>query len=110
MKKSSGYVYLICDPASDKFKIGMTKGPIEERISELQTGNPNELFISDYHYTNYPYRVESMLHSRYKSQNVLNEWFDLSSSDVSGFKNECNKIEDIIETLKENPFFAKGLK
>ena len=30
-----GIVYLICDPASDLFKIGVTHGSIEKRIKQL---------------------------------------------------------------------------
>ena len=110
MKTTNGYVYLICDPGTDKFKIGVTTGPIENRIKKLQTGNPTELFISAYHKTDYPFRIETMLHNKYKSFNVLNEWFDLPPSEIFGFNKTCNEMETIISTLKENPFFTNGLK
>ena len=59
-----GYVYLLCD--GEKFKIGMTKQKdIHKRISELQTGNPNEIFISAYYKTNYPYMIERYMHKKY---------------------------------------------
>lgn len=101
---NSGFVYLLCD--GEKFKIGMTKrSSIEERIAELQTGNPNEIFISMYHKTDYPDKVEKMMHQRYFSSKVKNEWFDLSIEQVLNFNKECEKCEHIIEVLKENPFF-----
>ena len=46
-----GFVYLLCD--GEKFKIGMTRGRIEKRITELQTGNPNEIWIRSYYETMY---------------------------------------------------------
>ena len=46
-----GYVYLICDPATDHFKIGVTRNTIQNRIKKLQTGNPSKLFIKDFYET-----------------------------------------------------------
>lgn len=98
-----GFVYLLCD--GEKFKIGMTRGKIEKRIAELQTGNPNEIFISSYHETEYPNRIEQMMHVKYKTSQIKNEWFDLSVEQVVGFRKECNKCEEIIKLMKDNPFF-----
>lgn len=100
----SGFVYLLCD--GERFKIGMTKQKtIEKRIAELQTGNPNEIFISTYHKTEYPEKVEKMMHGRYSHSNVRNEWFDLNVEQVLKFNEECEKCEKIINALKNNPFF-----
>lgn len=108
MKKK--YVYLICDPAQNKFKIGVTKHSIEKRIKELQTGNSCELHITSYYETYYPFCVERMLHNKYGHKNVLNEWFDLNVEDITSFKEKCLECENIIESMKENPFFQKYLK
>ena len=98
-----GYVYLLCD--GDKFKIGMTcQKDINKRISELQTGNPNEIFISAYHETNYPYHIEQMMHLKYKSFNIMNEWFDLSPKQIIEFNEVCKECERTLELLKDNPF------
>ena len=102
-KIMSGFVYLLCD--GERFKIGMTRGTIEKRISELQTGNPNEIFISAYHKTEHPMKVEQMMHLRYKISKVKNEWFNLSIDQVVSFNKECDKCEQLIESLKTNPFF-----
>lgn len=99
----SGFVYLLCD--GEKFKIGMTKQKdIQNRIVELQTGNPNEIFISSYYKTDYPYRIEQMMHLRYNESRVKNEWFDLNAKQVINFINECKKCEETLESIKENPF------
>lgn len=100
----NGFVYLLCD--GEHFKIGMTKQKnIHKRIAELQTGNPNEIWLHSYYETKYPYKVEQMMHNKYKNANVKNEWFDLSSKDVINFKNTCKDCELIIESLSDNPFF-----
>jgi len=98
-----GFVYLLCD--GEHFKIGMTKKDIHKRISELQTGNPNEIYITSFHETNYPYRIEQMIHFRYHTSKIKNEWFDLSLEQVINFKKLCYECEEIINKLKDNPFF-----
>ena len=65
-----GYVYLLCD--GEKFKIGMTKNKIEKRVAELQTGNPNEIWVHSYYETQYPLKIEKMMHGRHASSNVKN--------------------------------------
>ena len=97
-----GFVYLLCD--GEKFKIGMTKNKIEKRVAELQTGNPNEIWIHSYYETNYPLKIEKMMHNRHAPSNVKNEWFNLSAFEVVNFKNECKRCEDILKALHNNPF------
>ena len=110
MGKTDGFVYLICDPQCDRFKIGVTKGSIEKRILELQTGNSTELHITNWHKTTYPFRLEKMLHSKYSNYREHGEWFCLPNEEVSKFNETCDKIEEIIESLKDNPFFTKRLR
>ena len=98
-----GFVYLLCD--GEKFKIGMTKhSDINKRVKELQTGNPNEIWLHSYYETDYPLKIEKMMHGRHASSNVKNEWFDMSVSDVINFKKECKKCEEILKALEDNPF------
>lgn len=103
---ANGYVYLICDLGKDNaYKIGVTKNIVEERKKELQTGNSSELHICNYYQTEFPYKIETMLHHRYNSKNIKNEWFELTDEEALNFKKECEKCEKIIEALKDNPFF-----
>ena len=100
-----GYVYLICDPANNTFKIGVTKKlDIEERVRKLQTGNSTELFIRSYYKCEYPFRLEKLLHSKFHSKREKGEWFSLDTKDVVSFKNICEELSQIIESLKDNPF------
>ena len=101
--KRKGFVYLLCD--GEKFKIGMTtKSDIHERISELQTGNPNEIFLAAYHKTNEPFKIERLMHMKYFGVRVKNEWFDLTPQEVLNFKNDCKECEKILKSLQDNPF------
>jgi len=103
MKINRGFVYLLCD--GEKFKIGMThQQKIEKRIAELQTGNPNDIWLHSYYETDYPNKIEKMMHGRHALSNIKNEWFDMSIQDVLNFKNECKECEQILKILKDNPF------
>ena len=106
----SGYVYLICDPANDTYKIGVTRTLKSNRIKKLQTGNPTELHIVSLYESKYPYRIEKMLHAHFVLKHELNEWYNLDLQDIVGFQDTCKKLNNTIELLKDNPFFAKDLK
>lgn len=105
----AGLVYLICDPSTELYKIGVTRGPVEKRIKQLQTGNGTEVHLVHKHVTEYPYRVESILHSRFSYLRAEGEWFHLSPDDVSAFPSICETIEKNIEILSDNPFFMKNI-
>ena len=103
MLNNRGFVYLLCD--GEKFKIGMTKHKdIHKRVQELQTGNPNDIWVHSYYETDYPLKIEKMMHGKRTSSNIKNEWFDLTVSQVINFKNECKQCEEILKALQENPF------
>lgn len=105
------FVYLLCDSGHDgMFKIGVTKTSIEKRIKQLQTGNGSEIFIADYHETEYPYYIERMLHQKFCLDKTIGEWFELDIDGVKIFKEECKRLEEIIVAMKDNPFFMKKLK
>lgn len=110
MDNSYGYVYLICDPSNNTFKIGVTRNLESQRIKKLQTGNSTELFLSSIYKTKYPFKLESMLHFKFANKNELNEWFNLDAKDVGQFKNICKETEKVIECLLDNLFFNKDIK
>lgn len=107
-KKS--FVYLICDPSQELYKIGVTKNLYSKRMKQLQTGNGTELHITNFHETFYPYRIEKYLHAKFSSKREHGEWFHLNLEDINSFKDECEKYEEIIESLSENQFFQKNLR
>ena len=103
------YVYLICDPDKNLFKVGVTKNLCGKRMKQLQTGNGTELHIANYHLTKHPFRVEKMLHNKFHDKREHGEWFNLEPEQVFSFKKYCEEIEELIKTLSDNPFFQKNL-
>jgi hypothetical protein len=59
-----------------------------------------------HHRTSHPFRMEKMLHARHAMSRVNNEWFSLSHDEVNRFLDECLYLENIIKSLKYNPFFS----
>jgi len=104
-----GYVYLICDPQNDYYKIGVTTGSIENRMKKLQTGNGTELHVVSYYQCQYPFKLEKLLHVKFCAKRVHGEWFQLDDCDVIGFKGICEETEKTVFALMENPFFNKSL-
>lgn len=107
---NKSYVYLICDASQNLFKIGVTKNLYSKRMKQLQTGNGSELHLINYHQTYYPYRIEQLLHNKFHTKKELGEWFRLESEDITSFENSCQKFEELIEIMKDNPFFSKNLR
>ena len=101
------FVYLIAeDKEGGRYKIGSTrKKDINGRLKELQTGNSDKLVLADFYECEKPFKLEGMLHRHYQNDNEINEWFNLDSEKVKEFHNICQKYQNIIESLKGNPFF-----
>ena len=113
MKKKNifmSYVYLIGEiDNEDRYKIGSTKAKdINTRKKQLQTGNSSELYIKDFFETENPFKLEKMLHNHFNSSNLIGEWFHLNENDTKDFKAICKDLQNIIDALKDNPFFNKS--
>ena len=105
------YVYLIGDADQDNtFKIGVTRGDVEKRIKQLQTGNAAEIYLVNSYETDYPFFVERLLHTKLYPKQKRNEWFNLEAKDLVDFKKHCKEIEKTAESLKKNPFSQHLLK
>lgn len=104
-----GYVYLIEDFNNNIYKIGVTKD-LKKRLRNLQTGNSNQISIKYTYETEYPFRIEQMLHNKFKEYKELNEWYNLPKEIVNNFYGYCDQFSDIIDNLKDNPYFRKKLK
>lgn len=110
MFSKKGFVYLIADYDNDAYKIGVSKNKVSKRLKQLQTGNCTELVLLETYTTDYPYRMENILHNKYNHKKINNEWFALTNEDISNFKNTCSEIDAMIEIMKDNVFFNKNLK
>lgn len=106
----AGFVYLIQDKDQNTYKIGVTRGSTQKRLKRLQTGNSSKIELVYSVYTNYPFKLESMLHTHFKEKRGIGEWFYLNKEDIDEFLDLCFQKIDVIETMKDNPFFGKNLK
>ena len=104
-----GFVYLIGDEEMpNRYKIGSTRANgVNKRLKQLQTGSSSKLYIKESFETEHPFKLEKMLHNRFKSLSIIGEWFELSESDVRCFRDVCEEKMNIIESLKSNPFYFK---
>lgn len=103
-----GIVYLLGDTGKEgMYKIGVTKGKIENRIKKLQTGNSGEIYLVNSYNTEYPFVLEKMLHTKYFSEQAVGEWFELSLDEVTKFIETCDKFQKNIDALNSNYFFNK---
>ena len=100
------WVYIIgTNELDNHYKIGITTGKLENRLKKLQTGNSAELYFRKTFQTNTPFKLELMLHNHYHDKNIMNEWFYLDEEAVADFVNQCKRLQENIDSLKENPFF-----
>ena len=104
-----GYVYLIHDLYNNTYKIGVTNNLVK-RMNNLQTGNVCKLKLIESFKTDYPYRLETMLHRSLEQYRENNEWFSLPENIVYDFYETCSKMNSIILSLRNNPHFSKNLK
>lgn len=104
-----GYVYLIHDLYNNTYKIGVTNNLVK-RMNNLQTGNVCKLKLIESFKTDYPYRLETMLHRSLEQYRENNEWFSLPEDIVYDFYETCSKMNNIILSLRNNPHFSKNLK
>lgn len=105
-----GYIYLLESTDNDEtvYKIGFTKNPnISKRISELQTGNKDNIREVCKYESEYNLKLERAIQNYYKYRKIKNEWFRLELKEVVNFKNLCEKIEKGFDSLKDNSFFNK---
>lgn len=105
-----GYVYLLYDINNNTYKIGVTRKLDGRRFAALQTGNSSKLELKETYETDYPFRLETMLHKRFIQYKENNEWFKLPEDIAYRFRYYCGELNNIIKIMEDNPFFNKNLK
>jgi hypothetical protein len=104
-----GFIYLLVDWGSnpEKYKIGITKNKVEDRIKSLQTGSSGEIVLLRKYESNFYKKIERFLHRKYAKYYCGGgkEWFELPNEEAINFTQECKNAESIFGSLKENPFF-----
>jgi len=87
------------------YKIGISNKS-KRRIKEIRTGNPHNPQIIKTYLSEFPSKVETMLHNFYSSKHYDGEWYQLLDVDVENFESKCKLLENNYLILKEsgNPF------
>ena len=104
-----GFVYLIADLNNNIYKIGTTKD-LNKRLKTLQTGNANELSLKYSLSTKYPFRLETILHKKFKQYHYNGEWYQLPMDIIDNIENIFIGTNEMIYNMESNPFFNKDLK
>ena len=102
------YVYLVKsgNDVRAPIKIGVAKD-VDQRIYDMQTGNPSELFLIAKMPFNSPrlaYHIENMLHKKFRKKRIRGEWFkwNIKMKIISDICNvDINDDYIIIEMLDE---------
>lgn len=104
MKKYKSFIYLlkIDTPDVRLYKIGSTKGSVQKRIYDLQTGCPYRIDLVHKHESEYGQVVERTLHNRYTHLKTHGEWFQLDILEEISFINNCKNIEEMNINLEKN--------
>lgn len=99
-----GYVYFIQSGKQDKFKVGKTARTIQQRLKELQTGNPETLTIFFAIETKEADKVESWFHCKLKLHKIRTaqneEWFEIDSDTLQDSITEFLERENYGEASK----------
>ena len=102
-------VYLIRSGKKGPIKIGIAKN-VDSRISELQIGNPNKLFlvaIFPIHSEKKAREIERHLHKLFKRQHIRGEWF---RSDISFSRIEKSEKMQALFNTTDNPDLRQGVE
>ena len=103
---NNGKVYLVGNLDENLYKIGWTRGDINNRVLQLQTGNPKKIEAVNEFESKHYVKLETYMHNRHGSKRQEGEWFELTQEDVMNFTNDCQRGHDTIQMLVEsgNPF------
>jgi len=80
-KKPFTGVYFISN-GNGAVKIGQTKGPLETRMTSLQVGSPNRLYLVAAVATGRLDAIEKKLHKLLAGKRMTGEWFSLTDSEA----------------------------
>lgn len=110
------YVYLFNVEDTNIYKIGNSKHP-NQRVLEIQTSNPKKVSIVHIFESEYPTKVETVLHRKFKYKkyheedgDLQGEWFFLEKEDVDSFLKNCQFAENNFLLLESNTYLQDKKK
>lgn len=92
-------IYFLC--SDNKIKIGYTKGSIDKRIKQLNTGSPNKIYKLGW--MKGDKEKEKQLHIKFSAYRIRNngEWF-LGVQEIIDFINEVNQEPNVFIDIVDN--------
>lgn len=95
VKNRHSGVYFILNTSTKLIKIGCSKN-IENRYNDLvaqnkHLGHLEELVLLDKIICDNYYDLEQTLHTRFNEQNIINEWFEITTEDIKEVKDEMGE-------------------
>lgn len=78
MTESDGYIYVIHCSGSTYYKIGITRGCVDCRMRQLQTGSPHKLTLVMLFWVLEPEEEERRIHQLCAPHLVNGEWYNLN--------------------------------
>jgi hypothetical protein len=96
---TKGKIYFLC--SDNKIKIGYTKGSIEKRIQQLNTGSPNKIYKLGW--IEGDKEIEKQLHIKFSEYRIRSngEWF-LGNQKIIDYINEVNQEPNIYIDIVDN--------
>jgi len=88
-----GFVYLIRNGESNKYKIGLSKN-VFRRLNSMQTGNPDKLSLICFFPAIDAFKQEQELHNHFSIKRSTGEWFILNDNDVNYFLSVAKNTEN----------------
>ena len=83
----AGYVYIIQNGETDIYKIGLTSGNPEDRLNQMQVGNPELLTLAHYIECKDMGKVEDGFHSHFARTHYRGEWYRIDTEGMEYIKN-----------------------
>jgi predicted GIY-YIG superfamily endonuclease len=80
-RDSSGYIYLLNEVGSTKYKIGMTKN-LNKRIKSHKCSNSSELKYIAYKRVETALREETKLHALLSDYKISGEWYNIEDATI----------------------------
>lgn len=103
-----GFVYLIENTFDGAYKIGYTKGSVENRLLQLLTGSSQEIKIVHRFQSQHFRKLEKYLHRMFHHRHQRGEWFNLTPEEVEKFIPMCERAEENFNVLVEQGnYFVK---
>ena len=94
-----GKIYFLC--SDNKIKIGYTKGSLDKRIQQLNTGSPNKIYKLGWIEGNK--EKEKELHIKFSMYRIRNngEWFN-GAQEIIDYINSVNQEPNIFVDIVDN--------